>query len=282
MHGRFSQCDASGADGGGSGGEIKSVGIWRADQGAGGSGGAGRNRSGVAGSVVAVRLHSGHWVGAGVGAAVPGERPVPVAVRRSGGEPPDAVGLSHRSGRGARQAVHAGDRDAGGSGTGNREPDEPGRRAGASERGSGKFSARGAVAKTASGEQDARRASAAAGGGAGEAVGRSGKEEGGAVASCRREAEARGAGGGAVAGDERATRRNRAPRRPGGTRAEDSGQAAAREYERSGSTSDEDGKRGIPSGVQRAVGDRCDKPRDRRGGGDERRQRFGRVERIDA
>ena len=30
MHGRFSQCDASGADGGGSGGEIKSVGIWRA------------------------------------------------------------------------------------------------------------------------------------------------------------------------------------------------------------------------------------------------------------
>jgi transposase len=51
------------------------------------------------------------------------------------------VGVNHRMlsdfrtdhGRGARPAVHAGDRDAGGSGTGDREPDEPGRRAGARE-----------------------------------------------------------------------------------------------------------------------------------------------------
>jgi hypothetical protein len=83
------------------------------------------------------------------------------------------------------------------------------------ERRSRKFSARGAIAKTAGGEQAARRASAAAGGGAGEAVGRSGKEEGGAVASGRREAETRGAGRGTVAGHERATRRNSAPRGPG-------------------------------------------------------------------
>jgi len=57
---------ACGADGGGAGGDPGCVGICRAHQGARGSGGSRRHRSGVTGGVVVVCLYTGDRIGAGV------------------------------------------------------------------------------------------------------------------------------------------------------------------------------------------------------------------------
>src|SRR5712692_428738 len=186
VHGRFSRSDARGADGGSGGGEAGLVRFSRADQSKGRSGGARRDRSGVAGVAVVVRQYSRDWIGAGVGPAVPGERAVSLAVRRGGRESSDAVGFSHRSRRGAGSVADAGNRIAGGQGTGDGEPGESGRRTRAGERGVGKFSARGAAAKVVGRQSEARREVAAASGGAREAGGRSGEEESRAAASGRR------------------------------------------------------------------------------------------------
>ena len=70
-------------------------------QSAGRSGGEGRDRSGAAGGAVAVWLHSGDRVGAGVGAALRGERAVPLAVRRGECEPPRSLAQMFRTDHGA-------------------------------------------------------------------------------------------------------------------------------------------------------------------------------------
>ena len=59
-------------------------------------------------SAVAVRRHAGRGLGPGAGPALPGEPPVPVAVRRRVAEPPHAVRLPGRARAGVGRAVHAG------------------------------------------------------------------------------------------------------------------------------------------------------------------------------
>jgi hypothetical protein len=153
---------ASGADGDGTARNPGSDAVFRAHPGARGSGGSGRYRSAVAGGVVVVRVYSGPRIGARVGAALRGERGVPLAVRRGDGESPLAVGFSRRPRRGAGRAVHASDRVAGGPGIGVGEPGEPGRSAGASERGGGEFPPGRALAEVAGGIETARGRVAAA------------------------------------------------------------------------------------------------------------------------
>src|SRR5271157_1588241 len=129
--GRSGGADPPGAPGDGGGGEAGLGTLLRAHPGPRRGGGAGRDRPATAGGVVAVRLHSRHRLGAGVGAAVRGQRGLPLAVRRGGDEPPFAVGLPQRSWRGAGWFVHAGNRLVGGPASGAGEPGEPGRSAGA-------------------------------------------------------------------------------------------------------------------------------------------------------
>ena len=227
--------------------EKLDVALLRADQGARRAGGAGRDRSAIAGGVVAVCLDPGHRLGAGAGAAVRGERAVPLAVRRGDGEPSPAVGFPHRSRGRAGRAVHAGDRVAGGQEVvrvSRISQDGVRVRVGA---GGGQFSAGRAAAGVAGASPAARGGVAPAGGLAGKSALATARQR----AARKRAAEAAaavGAGDRAVAGAEAEAGGSGEEGGQGQVRPEDPGAAAAGEHHRCGSAGDEDAQRRVQPG----------------------------------